>query len=211
MSDTKPRCKRCIKQKKGCDRERPCQRCKDNGVDLEGCISEDEGGNNKERRANVPRQSNATLLESSSPAIPLLSVSKGTPSYDSHSSHSKSANGNSSSPDGTPPSEVASHLAAQRNSQVLSFKSPVLVHSKDKRDYADNVLKDFIKHSDLKDNAKRPRLAVGYYRVRLADGSLEAVLRCTVMGCGICGRWWNEKFFKHEAAYESLSEGERGD
>jgi hypothetical protein len=40
---TKPRCQRCRKSKKGCDRQRPCQRCKDAGIGIEGCISEDEG------------------------------------------------------------------------------------------------------------------------------------------------------------------------
>lgn len=40
----KPRCQRCRKSKKGCDRQRPCQRCKDAGIGIEGCISEDESG-----------------------------------------------------------------------------------------------------------------------------------------------------------------------
>ena len=40
---TKPRCQRCRKSKKGCDRQRPCQRCKDAGIGIEGCVSEDEG------------------------------------------------------------------------------------------------------------------------------------------------------------------------
>ena len=44
---TKPRCLRCRKSKKGCDRQRPCQRCKDAGIGPEGCISEDEGNGRK--------------------------------------------------------------------------------------------------------------------------------------------------------------------
>ncbi|KAL9128429.1 MAG: hypothetical protein Q9217_002891 [Psora testacea] len=46
---TKPRCQRCRKSKKGCDRQRPCQRCKDAGIGAEGCISEDEGNGRKGR------------------------------------------------------------------------------------------------------------------------------------------------------------------
>lgn len=46
---TKPRCQRCRKSKKGCDRQRPCQRCKDAGIGIEGCVSEDEGNTRKGR------------------------------------------------------------------------------------------------------------------------------------------------------------------
>lgn len=46
---SKPRCQRCRKSKKGCDRQRPCQRCKDAGIGVEGCLSEDEGNGRKGR------------------------------------------------------------------------------------------------------------------------------------------------------------------
>ena len=46
---SKPRCQRCRKSKKGCDRQRPCQRCKDAGIGPEGCLSEDEGNGRKGR------------------------------------------------------------------------------------------------------------------------------------------------------------------
>lgn len=46
---TKPRCQRCRKSKKGCDRQRPCGRCKDAGIDIDGCVSEDEGNGRKGR------------------------------------------------------------------------------------------------------------------------------------------------------------------
>ena len=46
---SKPRCQRCRKSKKGCDRERPCGRCKDAGIGIEGCVSEDEGNGRKGR------------------------------------------------------------------------------------------------------------------------------------------------------------------
>jgi len=46
---TKPRCQRCRKSKKGCDRQRPCQRCKDAGIGVEGCVSEDEYNGRKGR------------------------------------------------------------------------------------------------------------------------------------------------------------------
>lgn len=46
---SKPRCQRCRKSKKGCDRQRPCGRCKDAGIGIDGCISEDEGNGRKGR------------------------------------------------------------------------------------------------------------------------------------------------------------------
>lgn len=47
----KPRCQRCRKSKKGCDRQRPCQRCKDAGLGADECISEDEAGTRRGRQA----------------------------------------------------------------------------------------------------------------------------------------------------------------
>ena len=46
---SKPRCQRCRKSKKGCDRQRPCQRCKDAGLSADLCVSEDEGNGRKGR------------------------------------------------------------------------------------------------------------------------------------------------------------------
>ncbi|SMR46418.1 unnamed protein product [Zymoseptoria tritici ST99CH_3D1] len=46
---SKPRCQRCRKSKKGCDRQRPCGRCKDAGIGADGCLSEDEGNGRKGR------------------------------------------------------------------------------------------------------------------------------------------------------------------
>lgn len=46
---SQPRCQRCRKSKKGCDRQRPCGRCRDAGIGVEGCISEDEGNGRKGR------------------------------------------------------------------------------------------------------------------------------------------------------------------
>ncbi|MCJ1396815.1 hypothetical protein MMC11_000005 [Xylographa trunciseda] len=46
---SKPRCQRCRKSKKGCDRQRPCQRCKDAGIGVDGCVSEEEGNGRKGR------------------------------------------------------------------------------------------------------------------------------------------------------------------
>lgn len=45
----KPRCQRCRRSKKGCDRQRPCGRCKDAGIGIEGCVSEDEGNGRRGR------------------------------------------------------------------------------------------------------------------------------------------------------------------
>ena len=44
---SKPRCQRCRKSKKGCDRQRPCQRCKDAGIAADGCVREEEGNRRK--------------------------------------------------------------------------------------------------------------------------------------------------------------------
>lgn len=46
---SKPRCQRCRKSKKGCDRQRPCQRCTDAGIGVDGCVSEEEGNGRKGR------------------------------------------------------------------------------------------------------------------------------------------------------------------
>ncbi|KKZ60686.1 hypothetical protein EMCG_04613 [[Emmonsia] crescens] len=71
---TKPRCQRCRKSKKGCDRQRPCQRCKDAGIGIEGCISEDEGNGRKGRygrHMGVPVKKNeAAAASSGASAVP---------------------------------------------------------------------------------------------------------------------------------------------
>ncbi|EGX91450.1 C6 finger domain protein, putative [Cordyceps militaris CM01] len=75
---TKPRCQRCRKSKKGCDRQRPCGRCRDAGLSADQCISEDEGNGRKGRygrhmgvpikhSADVPVAVQPTLL----PAAPI--------------------------------------------------------------------------------------------------------------------------------------------
>lgn len=46
---SKPRCQRCRKSKKGCDRQRPCGRCRDAGLSADQCVSEDEGNGRKGR------------------------------------------------------------------------------------------------------------------------------------------------------------------
>lgn len=56
----KPRCQRCRKSKKGCDRQRPCQRCKDAGIGIEGCISEDETGTRRGRAGGAKKAGGAT-------------------------------------------------------------------------------------------------------------------------------------------------------
>ncbi|RKF71901.1 C6 finger domain protein [Golovinomyces cichoracearum] len=64
---TKPRCQRCRKSKKGCDRQRPCQRCKDAGLSADQCVSEDEGNGRKGRygrHMGVPVKKNEQISES---------------------------------------------------------------------------------------------------------------------------------------------------
>lgn len=79
---TKPRCQRCRKSKKGCDRQRPCGRCKDAGIGIDGCISEDEGNGRKGRygrHMGVPikraHEGGATYDESHALATPVSSSS----------------------------------------------------------------------------------------------------------------------------------------
>ncbi|KAK2739605.1 hypothetical protein FQN55_009341 [Onygenales sp. PD_40] len=83
---TKPRCQRCRKSKKGCDRQRPCQRCKDAGIGIEGCISEDEGNGRKGRygrHMGVPvKKADAASAgaEESYPMAPALAAAPSAPS-----------------------------------------------------------------------------------------------------------------------------------
>ena len=54
---SKPRrCLRCLKSKKGCDRQRPCQRCQAAGLGADQCISEETLlGNKPSPKASIPR------------------------------------------------------------------------------------------------------------------------------------------------------------
>jgi hypothetical protein len=67
---SKPRCQRCRKSKKGCDRQRPCQRCKDAGLSADQCVSEDEGNGRKGRygrHMGVPVKKDEVNTEASLP------------------------------------------------------------------------------------------------------------------------------------------------
>ncbi len=63
----KPRCQRCRKSKKGCDRQRPCQRCKDAGIPPEGCVSEDETNG---RRGRFGRHMGVAVKKGSRVPVP---------------------------------------------------------------------------------------------------------------------------------------------
>ncbi|KAI9885791.1 MAG: hypothetical protein M1823_002420 [Watsoniomyces obsoletus] len=63
----KPRCQRCRKSKKGCDRQRPCQRCKDAGIGPEGCVSEDETNG---RRGRFGRHMGVAVKKGGRAAVP---------------------------------------------------------------------------------------------------------------------------------------------
>lgn len=81
---TKPRCQRCRKSKKGCDRQRPCGRCRDAGLSADQCISEDEGNGRKGRygrHMGVPIKpldtpAPPTLLPAAPIAIPAMATDK---------------------------------------------------------------------------------------------------------------------------------------
>ncbi|KAI1814693.1 hypothetical protein GGS20DRAFT_585291 [Poronia punctata] len=81
---TKPRCQRCRKSKKGCDRQRPCGRCRDAGLSADQCISEDEGNGRKGRygrHMGVPIKAqdvptHPTLLPAAPIAVPVAATDK---------------------------------------------------------------------------------------------------------------------------------------
>lgn len=77
---TKPRCQRCRKSKKGCDRQRPCARCRDAGIPAELCISEDEGNGRKGRygrHMGVPIKQ-ADMPAPTNPLLPAAPISMAT-------------------------------------------------------------------------------------------------------------------------------------
>lgn len=83
---SKPRCQRCRKSKKGCNRERPCQRCKDAGIGIEGCISEDEGNGRKGRYGRhmgvpIKRSSDALGPDSESEQAGAILTDMGTDQF----------------------------------------------------------------------------------------------------------------------------------
>lgn len=83
-----PRCQRCRKSKKGCDRQRPCGRCSEAGIGIEGCISEDEGNGRKGRFGrHMGVVAKKTSLDSMSPTGQDLSVA--APEYSQSADGSK--------------------------------------------------------------------------------------------------------------------------
>lgn len=73
---TKPRCQRCRKSKKGCDRQRPCGRCKDAGLSADQCISEDEGNG---RKGRYGRHMGVPVMKDEMPAPPQPSLLPAAP------------------------------------------------------------------------------------------------------------------------------------
>lgn len=73
---TKPRCQRCRKSKKGCDRQRPCGRCKDAGLSADQCISEDEGNG---RKGRYGRHMGVPVTKDEMPAPPQPSLLPAAP------------------------------------------------------------------------------------------------------------------------------------
>ncbi|RAH67643.1 putative C6 finger domain protein [Aspergillus aculeatinus CBS 121060] len=91
---TKPRCQRCRKSKKGCDRQRPCGRCKDAGIGLDGCISEDEGNGRKGRygrHMGVPVKKTVDSPPNGAEAQTLVTTAVPMPSLSLSSSSSSAA------------------------------------------------------------------------------------------------------------------------
>lgn len=79
---SKPRCQRCRKSKKGCDRQRPCQRCKDAGLSADQCVSEDEGNGRKGRygrHMGVPLRKDMSNMESVSQNSFIAAGNQGSP------------------------------------------------------------------------------------------------------------------------------------
>lgn len=66
---SKPRCQRCRKSKKGCDRQRPCGRCQDAGLSIDQCISEDEGNG---RKGRYGRHMGVPVKKDELPQVPIF-------------------------------------------------------------------------------------------------------------------------------------------
>lgn len=82
---TKPRCQRCRKSKKGCDRQRPCGRCRDAGLSADQCISEDEGNGRKGRygrHMGVPIKKDEILAPVQPALLPAAPISAGAMTID---------------------------------------------------------------------------------------------------------------------------------
>lgn len=79
---TKPRCQRCRKSKKGCDRQRPCGRCRDAGLSADMCISEDEGNGRKGRYGRhmgvpIKKETEPAVSTTLLPAAPIAASAPG--------------------------------------------------------------------------------------------------------------------------------------
>jgi hypothetical protein len=82
---TKPRCQRCRKSKKGCDRQRPCGRCRDAGLSADQCISEDEGNGRKGRygrHMGVPLKKEEITIASHPALLPAAPIAANTMTAD---------------------------------------------------------------------------------------------------------------------------------
>ncbi|KAL7949105.1 hypothetical protein V8C42DRAFT_238296 [Trichoderma barbatum] len=82
---TKPRCQRCRKSKKGCDRQRPCGRCRDAGLSADQCISEDEGNGRKGRygrHMGVPLKKEEMAIASHPALLPAAPIAANTMTAD---------------------------------------------------------------------------------------------------------------------------------
>ncbi|ESZ94285.1 hypothetical protein SBOR_5353 [Sclerotinia borealis F-4128] len=66
---SKPRCQRCRKSKKGCDRQRPCGRCQDAGLGADQCVSEDEGNG---RKGRYGRHMGVPVKKDELPQVPIF-------------------------------------------------------------------------------------------------------------------------------------------
>ncbi|KAF5877210.1 putative c6 finger domain-containing protein [Botrytis fragariae] len=66
---SKPRCQRCRKSKKGCDRQRPCGRCQDAGLGIDQCVSEDEGNG---RKGRYGRHMGVPVKKDELPQVPIF-------------------------------------------------------------------------------------------------------------------------------------------
>jgi hypothetical protein len=79
---SKPRCQRCRKSKKGCDRQRPCQRCKDAGLSADQCVSEDEGNGRKGRygrHMGVPVKKDELSVDPELLPPSIIAIGQGSP------------------------------------------------------------------------------------------------------------------------------------
>ena len=135
---SKPRCQRCRKSKKGCDRQRPCGRCRDAGLPADQCVSEDEGNGRKGRygrHMNIPikKENGAAMETTPGPAAASGAASNGMqppppPAMHAHShAHAQSLSQSHSHAHAYAPPHAHPHMQSQSAIPPPSYHAPAVM------------------------------------------------------------------------------------